>query len=277
MHRRTTLAVVGVAALAGAMLYATPGAYAAADHTPPKLTAVAGFVVGSQITDYDAGGGLGPNAYTSVPEIVKWTGSDASGICGYDVDADYPGIDPERILTNTMSVSYRSALTNYDGSYGGGALTQDGWLVTAHDCAGNSTTVLVGRQPEVFQENGTSVTFSDDLTFTYSGAWTNSTCACASGGKQRYTAAKNASVTIKGSFDRDNYLGLVMAQGPKRGKAAVYLDGKKLTTVNTYAKANVNRTVVFSKWLDAGRHTLKLVNLATRGHSRIDLDAVLRG
>ena len=66
-----------------------------------------------------------------------------------------------------------------------------------------------------------------------------------------------------------------MAKGPGRGQADVFVDGVKTATINTYAQANSNRVIVYDKWMLAGVHTVKVVNKATAGHPRIDLDAVL--
>jgi hypothetical protein len=53
-------------------------------------------------------------------------------------------------------------------------------------------------------------------------------------------------------------------------------DGKAIAIVNTHSATTVNRVVVWQKWMPAGTHSIKVVNLATPGHQRIDIDAFLR-
>ena len=55
----------------------------------------------------------------------------------------------------------------------------------------------------------------------------------------------------------------------------MYVDGKYQKTINTYSKTTKHRVIVFDTWLSAGPHTIKVVNKATPGHPRIDIDAVL--
>ena len=55
----------------------------------------------------------------------------------------------------------------------------------------------------------------------------------------------------------------------------MYVDGKRITTVNTYSATKANRKVVWVRKMGAGTHTITIVNLATTGRPRIDLDAVI--
>ena len=72
------------------------------------------------------------------------------------------------------------------------------------------------------------------------------------------------------------HVALVMAKGPARGKAAIYFDGGYVTTVDTYASVNTNRVVMWDKGLTGtANHTIKVVNLATSGRPRIDVDAYI--
>jgi hypothetical protein len=50
-----------------------------------------------------------------------------------------------------------------------------------------------------------------------------------------------------------------------RGKAAVYVDGKKIGVVDLYAKSAASRrTVFFVTGLTSGRHKVKIVVLGTK-------------
>lgn len=66
-----------------------------------------------------------------------------------------------------------------------------------------------------------------------------------------------------------------MEKAPNRGSADVYVDGVKKATVNTYSSTTAHRVIVWQTVLAAGAHVVKVVNRATAGHPRIDLDAVL--
>jgi hypothetical protein len=118
-----------------------------------------------------------------------------------------------------------------------------------------------------------------DPGITYSGTWSVSHCACASGGTTRWTTAKNASVTFRTQPPQDGSgvdVALIMAEANNRGSAAVYVDGVKKATVNTYAASPVNGKITYQILLSGlASHTVKIVNLATAGHPRIDLDATI--
>lgn len=115
----------------------------------------------------------------------------------------------------------------------------------------------------------------------YLGVWAVSHFTGWSGGTTRKTSRSGAAVRLYVNFAQpstDLYpatsaLGLVMAKGPDRGKASVFLDGLKVATVNTYSATKVHRTVVWRASVSPGAHTLRVVNLATTGHPRIDIDA----
>jgi hypothetical protein len=55
----------------------------------------------------------------------------------------------------------------------------------------------------------------------------------------------------------------------------VYVDGVLKSTVNTYSLSAQSRIIAFERSIPAGTHSVKIVNVGTSGHSRIDLDAIL--
>jgi serine protease len=106
---------------------------------------------------------------------------------------------------------------------------------------------------------------------TYSGSWTAASCACFSGGSTKRTSAANAAATFTFTGTR---VAFVSERGPTRGSFRVVLDGATLTTVNADATSVQNAVVLWRHTFAArGTHTLKLVNLATSGHPRFDVDA----
>ena len=67
----------------------------------------------------------------------------------------------------------------------------------------------------------------------------------------------------------------MMTKGPGHGKVALYLDGKLVTTLDTNATVTTNRLYMWDFGpLTPGAHIVKLVNKATAGRPRIDLNAV---
>jgi len=57
----------------------------------------------------------------------------------------------------------------------------------------------------------------------------------------------------------------------------VYVDGVLKATVNLYASTYQAQRIVFAaNWTSNGTHTIRIVNKATAGHARIDVDAFIR-
>jgi hypothetical protein len=104
----------------------------------------------------------------------------------------------------------------------------------------------------------------------YGGAWTSYVQTQAYGGTLRGSAsAAYASLTTDAS-------GFVVTgqRCAACGSFAVYLDGRYLTTVNTYAPTTQHRRVLFTKlWSQIGRHTLRLVVQRASGR-RVYLDSI---
>jgi hypothetical protein len=93
----------------------------------------------------------------------------------------------------------------------------------------------------------------------------------------RTSTRKAALSTVVNAGGQTQHVALIMAKGPARGKASVYVDGVYRATVDTYAAGNVNRVVVWeAEFAGTANHTVKVVNQATAGRPRIDVDAVLQ-
>jgi hypothetical protein len=260
---------------------------AAGDVTAPtlKTNLNAGFVVGGIIglPDYSDTSDFGP--YVSIPEYINSTTTDNSGgLCGFKVsrlDGDgFQTLIAEPLAwgdyaTTPYANHFVTSNDTYSGQVGDSEDSQAGWVLEATDCSGNAIAVPVRNKPVVLEENNYTVGEEREGTIAYSGTWSVVHCACASGGMTKKTTAKGASFTYTDHWYQDDHLGLVMATGSGRGSADIYVDGKKTATVNTYSKTTQNRVIVYDKWMTEGYHTIKVVNLATSGHPRIDLDAVL--
>ena len=139
--------------------------------------------------------------------------------------------------------------------------------VRARDGAGtwsdwsNAVTITPAR----YQETTTKAT--------YRGTWRTVRTSSASGGHERYTTHKGASVSFRFT---GRAVGIVAPKGTSRGSAKLYVDGVYVSTVNLHRSSFTPRNVVAARsWLRSGTHTIKLVALGTAGHPRIDIDAFL--
>ncbi len=211
--------------------------------------------------------------HSGVGAVLKYQAWSPDGISGYDVTEN-----DGHVYTTThykTNVPIRSLVTNYNNDCGGPSETQ--WEVTAYSKSGASVSRITYDYLEVVRWNNTT---TGDVGahgwWSFSPGWKKSTCTCADGGSQNYTTVKGAyGAFVAQVHANGEHRDLEMATGPGRGRAAIYVDGKYETTVDTYAKVNGNQVY---KWdsggLTKGTHTIKVVNLATAGRPRIDINAM---
>jgi hypothetical protein len=111
-------------------------------------------------------------------------------------------------------------------------------------------------------------------TASYTGSWTSTSFAGAWGGTARYSSASGGSATFTCSSCQA--FAWVTDEDSTHGSAKVYVDGVLKTTINTQASTKLNRVVAYKYgWATDGAHTLKIVNVATSGHPRINVDGFL--
>jgi hypothetical protein len=184
-----------------------------------------------------------------LPVTARWTATDSlSGVCGQE----FTGTGGRR----TLNGSTRSAT---DTSRPGAA----NWDVTATDCAGNVTTVGGAATTALVQDDR----------LRYSSGWTTGRSSAASGGTLRSTRTSGASTTQTVTA---RALALVATRSTTQGSVRVYVDGKLAATVNLYASKAATRQVVWTTdWAAAGKHTVKIVNLGTKGRPSVNVDALL--
>jgi subtilisin family serine protease len=107
----------------------------------------------------------------------------------------------------------------------------------------------------------------------YAGNWYSHSSAYAIGGSTRRTKAKGASATLTFTGRQVAWVG---PKGRGRGKVKVYLDGVYVTTISQWASDFSSRRVLFARtFASGGTHTLTLVNKATAGHPRAEIDAFI--
>jgi subtilisin family serine protease len=193
---------------------------------------------------------------TTVPTRVTWPAATdpSSGIAGYELQTSVDGGAWTALATTTAGV--RSALS----THALGRTYQ--YRVRARDAVGNWSAWADGPTltGALVQDRATSVT--------YSGTWTKSSYAYASGGSTTYatSAGARARTTFSGRG-----IALVAPLGPTRGSAAIYIDGVYRTTVSLRASGGRSRVVVFSAAFSAlGTHT---IDVRLGGNGRVDVDA----
>ena len=106
----------------------------------------------------------------------------------------------------------------------------------------------------------------------YTGIWKTADATTASGGHQKYTDGNGARVAFDFTGDKFAWVG-VRSSGT--GSAKMTVDGTA-TTVDTHSATSSQATVVAAAPTpSAGSHHVVIKNLATAGHPRIKLDAIV--
>jgi hypothetical protein len=189
-------------------------------------------------------GGANP----TVPYHVSWAQGTCPGGSTYNFTITSSG-NPTVVHSTALSARINLAV--------GPAYT------IAVDCGlGSSSTTSV--KSTGYQEGAAS----------YTGAWQGTSFAGAWGGAARYTGAASASATFRCSACRA--LAWVTDEDSVHGSARVYVDGALKATINTQSSAPLNRVLAYNiEWATSGAHTLKIVNVASKGHARISVDGFL--
>ncbi len=104
----------------------------------------------------------------------------------------------------------------------------------------------------------------------YDGTWRSAGHRGYTGDAVRYATKAGASATFTFTGKSVTWYG---PDGPTRGKAKVYLDGKYVKTIDLHDGSFTARTVAFRKtWKSAAEHTLKIVVAGTAGHPMVAID-----
>jgi hypothetical protein len=105
----------------------------------------------------------------------------------------------------------------------------------------------------------------------YHGTWLSASSSRYIGGRVKYAKARSASASFSFTGTKVSWIGPV---GPTRGKANVYVDGKYVRSVNSYARTFVAQKALFGfSWSSQGSHTLKIIVAGTAGHPLVAIDA----
>ncbi len=251
------------------------------DRQAPHLEVQADWVVGAQVgRSNQPGQECAPDIYTDIPYRVSWTARDPSGIRGYNIWELSRG-GPPAVLYDWWSnyggphdTAFRATATDNHGDCGGGSQVKAGWAVTAYDMAGNARYEEAQVSPYVVQEDGTTASFMIGApTIARSHGWEPALCTCVSGGRLIHTSTKGATVTI--TIEDMSRIALIMTKAPQRGEVRISVDGVAVATVDSQAGETRRRVVVWSRSLGPGEHVVEVVNRATPGRARVDVDALI--
>jgi hypothetical protein len=110
-------------------------------------------------------------------------------------------------------------------------------------------------------------------TIDYSGTWHVARAASYAGGRVSYSSDAGAQARITFTGLRIAWYGPV---GPTRGKARVVLDGVAVKTIDLNRPSFRPRELLYSHaWPTAGRHSLVIEVLPTRGHKLVAIDELV--
>jgi hypothetical protein len=244
---RYRFSVVAISA-AGMSPTSNPSNRVTVDTTAPVVTRpVVGLRVGQQLTG------------VNVPVKVTWSGTDnVAGITAYTLDRSADGGSTYSGVTLGSPTATARSATLAAGT------ASHRFRVKAADGAGNVSAWTAG--PPL------AVSLVDDASakVTYRGAWTTSAPVSASATTLHSTTSRGASASI--TFTGRG-IAWVAPEGTNRGRATVYLDGRRVATVDLNDPAS-SRILVYAKSFgSSGQHTLRIVANGTAGAPRIDVDA----
>ncbi len=239
------------------------------------------FVKGTQGTLIHYCDPYAPNEGATLRQSI--TATSPYGIANWDIADIWPeGSYAWTHYAQSAAPVLQFQADNYEGDCGGGQGGIEGHDVLVTDNHGNQVEMAENFNAiQVTRWDGSNMEYNDVGTWSYSGTWkVQSPCPSCDNGSQTYSTTANASATFllnSNSFygAPSGHLGLMLTQGPGHGKAALYLDGKKVGTIDTLASKTKYRMYVwdFGPLTPTG-HIIKVVNLGTAGRSRIDLNAI---
>jgi len=195
----------------------------------------------------------------SVPTRISWSATDSEGeVTRYQLQQStnggaYQNVSLPSATTTTITRSLTPA-----SSYR--------YRVRATDDNGNTSFFKYGPRFTVAAHQETSSAIA------YSGTWTRQALSGSYGGAVKYATATGATARL--TFTGRN-VAWVAPKSKARGKAEVYLDGRKVATVDLYSATTLSRRVIYSaNGLNPSvNHTLQIRVLGTSGRPRVDVDA----
>jgi hypothetical protein len=104
--------------------------------------------------------------------------------------------------------------------------------------------------------------------------WSTARSASYLGGSEQISVRAGSKLTYRVTA---RAVGYVATKAANRGQMAVYVDGRRVATVDLHSRTTSVRQQVWSTtWPSTARHNVTLVNLGTRGRSMVGVDAITR-
>ncbi len=232
-----------------AQQFATARFFGGSDAAAPRVVAPKASLV--------APSALG--AADAVSVRLSWSATDAGGeVTGYALQRSTDGGPYEDVVLADATATARTLALEPGHSHR--------FRVRATDDNGNRSVWKYGPRFALATPQ------EKDPSIAYAKTWKTQALAGASGGGVKYATVKGAKGTL--SFTGTE-VAWVAPKSKTRGKAAVFLDGARVATVDLFSSRTLAGQVVFGKGdLDpATPHTLEIRNLGTAGRSRVDVDA----
>ncbi len=221
-------------------------------------------LLSSPITDTPSVG-LVANATmgSTVPAKVSWCGVTRSGysVRSYTVQQSTNG---GLTFSSTLSLTSKTATSSARNLSVG---TTYRWRARTTDSGGHSGAYAQSLTARVarYQESSTEIA--------YSGLWSKSSTAKASGGAEKYASVKGASATI--TLTNVRQVAIVGPRSSTRGSFEVWIDGAKVATVSEKASTTVYSRLLYVRSLTSGVGVSHTIEIRVAGNGRVDLDAIL--
>jgi len=107
----------------------------------------------------------------------------------------------------------------------------------------------------------------------YTGTWRAGGSTSYWGARARYSTSGGSAATMAVTGRGFAWIG---SRGPTRGTARIYVDGILQATVKTWASTSQHKQVLYQQgWSTDATRSIRIVVLGTRGHPRVDLDALV--
>jgi Predicted glycosyl hydrolase len=193
---------------------------------------------------------------TDIPVRITWPATDLSPIAAASLEVSADGAP---FVTRTLpDPPVISVVLPFKTGVG------YAFRVGATDAAGNAA-VPVDSPAVTFSKTENSAS-----AIRYSSGWRRVSTSSASGGSMTSSSTKGSSATFRFTGAGIAILGPV---GPTRGIARVYIDDVLAGSLNAYSSVAGSRRVLYSKLVESGAHTVRIVLAGPTSHPRVDLDA----
>ena len=194
-----------------------------------------------------------------VPVRVSWAGSDAtSGVSRYELSKSTDGGTWTIVSTSLSSPSvYRSLTPGHTYRL----------RARAVDKAGNVSAWAYGATFRLTAHAETSTRVR------YAGPWSTGSSSAYWGGSAKASSTRGAQATFTFS---GRSVAWVAPRSATRGRAAVYVDGTYLVTVDLYSSASQAQQLVWSRtWSTSATRAVEIRVIGTSGRPRVDLDGFI--